>query len=136
MATCPIPIRFHCEGVPEELAYTYQLPRRLIRSAAAIENDPSYKELFSDVIGPIIREHEAACRAASTGSCGRCGCSTSEILQLPINWLHRPDPIVEIVVLSVCERQECKRWLQDELEAAMEQAFLKSFRAAFGLDTR
>jgi len=66
--------QFKCEKGANELKFIHNIPIGLVNpEALAAQRDGKYGSLFLATIQPILKEHEAACRAASKGLCENCG---------------------------------------------------------------
>ncbi|KAK3324913.1 hypothetical protein B0H66DRAFT_547017 [Apodospora peruviana] len=104
MATCPVRFEFHCDEAGEELKFLHNIPHSLVHEQnQAAQKEADYFSRVLAAIQPILKEHEADCRAASKPFCGNCGSPSAGILQTPISWLHNvKDPFAE------CETQTRK----------------------------
>jgi len=119
MASCSVRFEFYC-GEAQELKYTHNLPRSLVSEAQAAGQNAGYNDLFVAAVLPFMKEHEAACRAASNLFCENCGLFTMNILQSPMSWLHMAeDPFVGIWVSSVCGKGECETRIRQEIQDTM-----------------
>ncbi|KAH6962123.1 hypothetical protein BKA56DRAFT_598363 [Ilyonectria sp. MPI-CAGE-AT-0026] len=122
MASCSVCFEFYCSEA-QELKYTHDLLHSLVSEAQATEQNAGYNNLFVAAVLPFIKEHEAACCAASNPFCENCGLFAMNILQSPISWLYRaedlfvgiwvsPDPrrrsstCIEILLYKVCGKTE------------------------------
>ncbi|KAH6959925.1 hypothetical protein BKA56DRAFT_599820 [Ilyonectria sp. MPI-CAGE-AT-0026] len=119
MASCSVRFEFYC-GEAQELKYTHDLPRSLVSEAQDAGQTAGYNDLFVAAVLPFMKEHEAACRAASNPFCENCGLFAMNILQSPMSWLHRAeDPFVGIWVSSVCGKGECETRIRQEIQDTM-----------------
>ncbi|KAH7110451.1 hypothetical protein EDB81DRAFT_927018 [Dactylonectria macrodidyma] len=121
MATCPVRFEFHCERAPAKLKYIHNIPRSLVTAdAQAAQEDAGYINRFVDALRPIMKEHEAACRAASNTLCGNCGSPTVTVLQTPMSWVHIvEDPFVAIWANPVCGKGQCEIQIRKQVEDMM-----------------
>jgi len=110
MATRLVRFEFHCEEGPDELKFIHNFPSGLTNpEALAVQRDDRYRSLFLAAIRPILKEYEAACRAASKAFCENCGLPSVGVLQTPMSWLHNAeDPFVAVLVNPVCGERECE----------------------------
>src|SRR5207247_11089553 len=99
MDTRPIRFEFQCEEGGDELKFIHNIPSSLVNpEVLAAQRDSGYGSLFLTAIQPILKEHEAACRAASNGFCENCGQPSVGVLQTPMSWLHNAeDPFVAVL---------------------------------------
>jgi len=122
MATCPVRFDFHTE-LQGTLKYIHNVPRSLIRPDAQVaQRDPEHIKNFVSTIQPIMKEHEAACLAASSPKCQSCGSPTVKILQTPMSWLHVVNnPFVNVFVNPVCNKNECEIRERQEIQNMIEE---------------
>lgn len=77
---------------------------------------------FVRAILPIINEHDAACRAASSSHCENCGSPSVKVLQTPMSWLHiRDRPFVNVLVNAACDKGECEMKLRQMIQSMMSE---------------
>ncbi|RFU24591.1 hypothetical protein B7463_g11746, partial [Scytalidium lignicola] len=121
MATCPVRFEFHCENAPEKLKFIHNVPRSFVTSdAQTAQRDPGYANRFATMLQPIMKEHEAACLAASNPRCGNCGSPTMKTVQTPMSWLHIVnDPFVNVWVNPICGKGECEIKTRQQIQSMM-----------------
>lgn len=122
MATRNVRFDFQCNGGDTKLEYTHSIPNELLRHDIwATQNDPAYTQLFARTIQPLVQQHEAACRAASSPQCENCERATVKTLMTPMSWLHDIlDPFVNVWVTAVCESAVCEGELREAMRNTME----------------
>jgi hypothetical protein len=118
METRPIRFEFHCEEGVDELKFIHNIPSSLVNpEALTAQRDSEYGSLFLSAIQPILKEHEAACRAASKRFCENCGQFSVGVLQTPMSWLHNvDDPFVAVLVHPVCGKRECEAEVRQSVD--------------------
>ncbi|KAH7248426.1 hypothetical protein B0J15DRAFT_376832, partial [Fusarium solani] len=100
---------FLCDKVAEGLNFSYLVPESLITPLSKAREESSFHDRFRRAILPFMKEHEAACRAASNPICGSCGSPITAVLQTPMSYLHKAgDPYVAVIVSGVCGKVECE----------------------------
>jgi hypothetical protein len=121
MATRPVRFEFHCELAREKLKYVHNIPARLVQpTAQAAQADPEYVQAFVTALQPIMQEHEAACRAASSPKCQNCGSPTFKNLQTPMSMLQVvEDPFINVWVNSVCNKPMCEFKVRQDIQDTM-----------------
>ncbi|KAI9745918.1 MAG: hypothetical protein M1818_000599 [Claussenomyces sp. TS43310] len=121
MATRPVRFEFHCDS-DQKLKFTHHVPRSLVAADAnAQQSDPQYMQTFVATLQPIMQEHQAACRAASSAQCSNCGAPAWTVLQTPMSWLHLvDDPFVNVWVNPVCRKPECEGRTRQKIQDMME----------------
>jgi hypothetical protein len=72
MATRTVRFQFVCDNVPEGLDFDHLMPESLIISLSKAREEFSFADRFHRAILPVMKEHEAACRAASNPFCRSC----------------------------------------------------------------
>jgi hypothetical protein len=122
MATCPVRFDFYTE-LQGTLKHVHNIPRSLVTPNAQVaQSDPEYVKTFVASIQPIMKEHEAECRAASNTDCGSCGSPTVNVLLTPMSWLHIVDePFVHVLVHPVCNKSICEIQMRQEIQVMMTQ---------------
>ena len=123
MATRQVRFEFYCDNAPDGIKFVHDLPARLVPSRTEVRQDAECLDRFQAAMLPNMKQHEAACRAASSTSCGICGLPAVTVLQTLMSWVHKAgDPFVGVLVSAVCGRSECetetRRDVQEELSAA------------------
>ncbi|KAM9876015.1 hypothetical protein VDGL01_09918 [Verticillium dahliae] len=121
MATRTVRFEFCCDGAVGSLNFSHEMAENLFRPPSQVRNDAEYAQRFQRAVLPIMKEHEAACRAACDPACGICESPSVGILQTPMSWLHKEDPFVRVWVDSICEKGECevraRRDVEDDMTA-------------------
>lgn len=103
MATCPIRLQFLCDKVVERLNFNHPVPESLVTPLSLVRQESSFADRFPHAVLPFLKEHEAACCAASDPFCVSCGSSITTVLQTPMSYLHKAgDPHVSVIVNGVC----------------------------------
>lgn len=127
MAIRPVRFEFYCEDDNGGLEYTHNLPSSLWATRAQLsEKDARYIEQFTNAVRPIMKEHEATCRAASNPFCKNCGSSAVRVMQTPMSFLHVvDDPFVGTWVNPVCRNGECEIQILQEVQGTMSKAVLE-----------
>lgn len=122
MATRNVWFEFQCNGGDTELEYTHDIPGELLRQDVRVtQNDPAYMQLFAQTTHPIVLQHEAACRAASSPQCENCERATVKTLMTPMSWLHDIlDPFVNVWVTAMCGNATCEAELREAMQNTME----------------
>jgi len=120
MATCPVRFEFYCGE--EELKYIHTIPRSLVAAGGQAAQHVEYSDLFVRVLEPIMKEHDAACVAASNTLCENCGSPRTTALQSPMSWLHKvDDPFVAVWVNPVCGKGKCEIQIRQEVQDMMSE---------------
>jgi hypothetical protein len=120
MAICPVRFEFYCGE--EELKYIHSIPRSLITAGDQDAQDAGYSNLFVRAVEPIMKEHAAACVAASNGLCENCGSPRITALQTPMSWLHKvDDPFVAVWVNPMCGKGKCEIQIRQEVQGMMSE---------------
>ncbi|EXU94893.1 hypothetical protein X797_012028 [Metarhizium robertsii] len=90
MATSTVRLEFMCPFGEKQFTHNRSIARSPVTEANRAEQDGEYNERFSQVMMPLMKEHEAACRNASGDFCESYGQFATDILQNPISFLaHR-----------------------------------------------
>ncbi|KAL8377052.1 hypothetical protein RB595_007946 [Gaeumannomyces hyphopodioides] len=109
MATRRVRFEFYCDGAPDSLKFTHEVPEDLVTTRAQAQQDVEYQGRFGSALVPIVKEHEATCRAASSPFCGICGSPVATVLQTPMSFLDKAeDPFVGVLVSGLCGKGECE----------------------------
>jgi len=121
-------IRFQCGEGGKELKFIHNIPSGLVNpEALATRRNGRNGSLFLTAIRPILKQHEAACRAASKGFCENCGQPSVGVLQTPMSWLHHAeDPFVTVLVNPVCGERECEAQVRQSVEEMIAEAMAES----------
>ena len=122
MATRLVRFDFKCENAPDgTLTFTHNLPSSLVRpEAQALQGDPGYIQNFTKSLQPIMNQHEAACRAASSSQCHSCGSPTTKVLLTPMSWLHIvEDPFLHVWCNPVCNKGVCETQTRQKIQNMM-----------------
>lgn len=122
MATRSVRFDFKCDGGSKKLQYTHKVPAALVRAdAGALQTDPTYMQLFVQTIQPLVQQHEAACRGASSRQCENCGQPTVKTLMTPGSWLHNvADPFLNVWVTAACYKGPCEIQLRQSIQTTMQ----------------
>lgn len=122
MATRNVRFDFQCDGGDTKLEYEHRIPSVLFRhDVEATQRDPSYIRLFTQTIQPLVQQHEAACRAASSPQCENCDRATVKTIMTPMSWLHDIiDPFVNVWVTAVCGSAGCEAELRQAMQNTVE----------------
>ncbi|KAK3364012.1 hypothetical protein B0T25DRAFT_528970 [Lasiosphaeria hispida] len=108
MDTRPIRFEFQREEGADGLKFIHNIPVGLVNPEA----------LAAQMIRPILKEHEAACRAASKGICENCGQPSVGVLQTPMSWLHHAE--------DPCREWECEAQVRQSVEEMIAEAMAES----------
>lgn len=121
MSLCPVLVEFNCENTLHTLTFTHDLSRSLIPvDSRVIMKDCEYTALLKCAILPILNEHEAACRAASSPLYEVCGLTTTQILQTLISIIQDVDPpFLSVWVHSLCDNAECEAQTKKDMDSIM-----------------
>lgn len=77
--------------------------------------------LFAQTVQPLVQQHEATCRAASSSWCENCERATVKTLITTMSWLHDIlDPFVNVWVTAVCGNATCEAELREAMQNTME----------------
>ena len=122
MATRNVRFDFQCNGGDTKLEHWHEIPSELLRhDVCDTQRDPSYMQLFTETIHPLVQQHEAACRAASSPQCENCERATVKTIMTPMSWLHDiVDTFVNVWVTAVCGSAICEAELRDAMQNTME----------------
>ncbi|KAL8284678.1 hypothetical protein RB600_009212 [Gaeumannomyces tritici] len=122
MATCQVRFEFYCDNAPDGLKFTHEVPKDLMTARAQAQQDVEYQGRFRSALLDIMKEHEAACRAASSPFCGICGSPIATVLQTPMSWLHKAsNPFVGVFVSGICDKGECERKMRQNIQKEMSE---------------
>ena len=125
METCPVRFDFNTE-LKGKLKYVHNVPRSLVTPKVA-QPEPEYIKNFLDAMQPIMLEHDAECRAASSTKCTNCGSRSVKVLTTPMSWLHIVDePFVNVLVDPVCDKSMCEMRTRQEIQDMMAQVMKES----------
>lgn len=118
---CPVRVEFSCENTSNAFSFIHNLPRSLVPvDSRVIAGECEYAVLLERAVLPILNEHEAACRAASSPLCGVCGSTTTQILQTPISIIQDVDPpFLSVWVHSLCDKAECEARTKKDMDSIM-----------------
>lgn len=123
MATRSARFHFVCDKAPQGLDFNHPVPESLVNPLSKVREESSFAERFRHAILPFIKEHEAACRAASNPFCVSCGSPITTVLQTPMSYLHKADdPHVAVLVGSVCGKVECEIETRQAIQEEMLEA--------------
>ncbi|KAL8367271.1 hypothetical protein RB599_010320 [Gaeumannomyces hyphopodioides] len=127
MATRRVRFEFYCDGAPDSLKFTHEVPEDLVTTRAQAQQDVEYQRRFGSALVPIMKEHEATCRAASSPFCGICGSPVATVLQTPMSFLNRAeDPFVGVLVSGLCGKGECEFQTRRDVQEEMSDVGAKS----------
>ncbi|KAM4056485.1 MYND finger domain-containing protein [Hirsutella rhossiliensis] len=116
MATRTISVKLWCDFGATELEYRHSIPETLVTQAGRAQPSSEDGRRFLQWIGPILREHEAACRKAAEAYCESCSKLAKDILQSPMSFLHAETPFVLVVVSWSCGQEECEITMRQEMQ--------------------
>jgi hypothetical protein len=123
MTTRAVRFQFLCDKVAEGLNFSHPVPESLITPLSKARKESSFHDRFRRAILPFMKEHEAACRAASNPICGSCGSPITAVLQTPMSYLHKAgDPHVAVIVSGVCGKVECEIETRQAIQEEMLEA--------------
>lgn len=87
-----------------KLKFIHNLPRTLVTADAQVaQRDPAYVKSFASTLQPIMKEHEAACRARQMSNplCGNCGSPA-----VNINYFSSCTEVEDIGLFGFTAKQE------------------------------
>ncbi|KAH8653046.1 hypothetical protein BGZ61DRAFT_292437, partial [Ilyonectria robusta] len=97
IATRQVRFEFYGDNAPDGLKFARKFAEDLVMARAQARQDIEYHGRFRSALLPIIKEHEATCRAASSSFCGICSSPVATVLQTPMSFLDRAeDPFVGV----------------------------------------
>ncbi|MCJ1353785.1 MAG: hypothetical protein MMC33_003772 [Icmadophila ericetorum] len=103
------------------LIITHPLPASLL---TAFHASVSYAPLVFSTISPILSSHQPETLAAVCRTCNICSSPTVDTVT-SYQIFHRPEiwkgeePTIIVYVLPVCEKEECKKEIRENLEYAL-----------------
>ncbi|KID81138.1 hypothetical protein MGU_11479 [Metarhizium guizhouense ARSEF 977] len=121
MATSTVRLEFMCQFGDRQFIHNHSISQSLVTEANRAGEDGEYNERFSQVMMPLMKEHEAACRNASGDFCESCGQFATDILQNPISFLHTDQPRIVVWVTSLCGRGQCEIEVRQEMQMIMQE---------------
>jgi hypothetical protein len=109
MATREITISFmpiRNQRVPE-WSYERTVPAGLV-DPEEVQNTPAYMELFRKEVGAMIPQFQAECDSKAGQNCTNCRGLARTAMLTPCSYLHREDPLINILLHPICGLPQCR----------------------------